>query len=367
MDKIKRFIDCYIPTETCNLRCHYCYITQRRRFNAKLASFTHTPEEIQQVFSIKRWGGPCLINMCAGGETLLSDQVLPIVKVLLEEGHYVMIVTNGTMTNRFEEIAKWPKELIKRLFIKFSYHFLEMKRLGWTERFFNNVQRIKEAGSSFTVEVTPSDELIPYIDELKKECIKYSGALCHLTIARDDRTKGIDILSDLSWDDYKRTWGVFKSPLFDFKSRIFQQRREEFCYAGAWSYYVNLGSGAVTQCSCGEKFWNIYDKTDKPIPEKPIGHSCSLPYCYNGHVYLALGNIPELFTPTYAEERNRICENGTEWLQPEMKAFMSTKLYETNSQYSVLKKTRIRFKQWAVRNGVRKLKVYKVYHAMRAK
>lgn len=363
MEKIKRFIDCYIPTETCNLRCHYCYITQKRKFNAKLATFSHTPEEIKQAFSIMRWGGPCLINMCAGGETLLSDQVLPIVKALLEEGHYVMIVTNGTISERFEEVIKWPKELLKKLFFKFSYHFLEMKRLGWTDRFFNNVQRIKEAGSSFTVEVTPSDELIPYIDELKKECIKHSGALCHLTIARDDRTKGIDILSNLSWDEYKRTWGAFDSSLFAFKSQIFQQRREEFCYAGAWSYYLNLESGALKQCYCGEIVWNIYENNNKPIPEKPIGYSCSLPYCYNGHAFLALGDIPGLSTPTYAEERNRVCVDGTEWLQPEMKAFMSTKLYDINSQYTVLKKTQIRFKQWAVRNGIRNMKVYRVYQA----
>lgn len=367
MDKIKRFIDCYIPTETCNLRCHYCYITQKRKFNAKLATFSHTPEEIKQAFSVKRWGGPCLINMCAGGETLLSDQILPVVKALLEEGHYVMIVTNGTISERFEEVIKWPKELLKKLFFKFSYHFLEMKRLGWTDRFFNNVQRIKETGSSFTVEVTPSDELIPYIDELKKECIKQAGALCHLTIARDDRTKGIDILSNLSWDEYKRTWGAFDSSLFDFKSQIFQQRRKEFCYAGAWSYYLNLESGALKQCYCGERIWNIYEKIDEPIPEKPIGYSCSLPYCYNGHAFLALGDIPELLTPTYAEERNRVCEDGTEWLQPEMKVFMSTKLYEVNNQYNVLKKTRIRFRQWAVKNGIRNMKIYRVYKAIRTK
>lgn len=365
MDKIKRFIDCYIPTETCNLRCHYCYITQKRRFNAKLASFTHTPEEIKQAFSMRRWGGPCLINMCAGGETLLSEELLPIVKVLLEEGHYVMIVTNGTMTNRFEEISEWPAHLLKKLFFKFSYHFLELKRMGWTEKFFDNVQRIKQAGGSFTIEVTPSDELIPYIEELKSNCIKYSGAISHFTIARDDRTQGIDVLSNLSWDEYIKTWGVFNSPLFDFKTQIFQKKRSEFCYAGAWSYYLNLESGDLRQCYCGEKIWNIYEKTDRPIPEKPIGRTCSLPYCYNGHAFLALGDIPELESPTYADERNRICEDGSEWLQPEMKSFMATKMYESNRQYSMLKKARIRFKQWTVQRGIRNTKVYKIYHTLR--
>lgn len=64
--KMKKFIDCYIPTETCNLRCHYCYITQQRKFENKVVSFTHDPQVIRKALSIKRLGGPCLINLCAG-------------------------------------------------------------------------------------------------------------------------------------------------------------------------------------------------------------------------------------------------------------------------------------------------------------
>ena len=90
MDKIKRFIDCYIPTETCNLRCHYCYIAQLGKFNVKLAKFSKTPETIRKALPKERLGGVCLLNMCAGGETLLSEDVLPVLKALLLEGNYVM-------------------------------------------------------------------------------------------------------------------------------------------------------------------------------------------------------------------------------------------------------------------------------------
>ena len=51
MDKIKRFIDCYIPTETCNLRCHYCYIAQKRKFNNKLAKFSYPKEYICEAWT----------------------------------------------------------------------------------------------------------------------------------------------------------------------------------------------------------------------------------------------------------------------------------------------------------------------------
>ena len=365
--KIKCFIDCYIPTETCNLRCHYCYITQKRKFDVRLASFSHTPTEIRRALSKERWGGPCLINLCAGGETLLSDEVLPIVKELLLEGHYIMIVTNGTVKKRFEEIAQWPTGLLSHLFFKFSYHFLELKRLGWIELFFENVLKMKEAGASFTVEITPTDELIPYIDEVKSTCIQHVGALCHVTVARDERTQGINVMTAYSWEEYRTIWSQFESVLFDFKTTIFSQKRNEFCYAGEWSFFLNLEEGTLVQCYCGEELGNIYKDIDIPISGKAIGYNCEFPHCFNGHAFLALGDIPELPAPTYTEERNRICEDGSEWLQPEMKAFMNTKLYECNEEYSTLKKAKIGFKQWAVRKGIRNTKIYKVYHKVLGK
>ena len=41
--QIKRFIDCYVSTETCNLRCKYCYIAQQRKYNNKLFKYPHSP------------------------------------------------------------------------------------------------------------------------------------------------------------------------------------------------------------------------------------------------------------------------------------------------------------------------------------
>ena len=366
-DKVKCFIDCYIPTETCNLRCHYCYITQKRKFNEKQAAFLHTPAEIRRALSIKRLGGPCLINFCAGGETLLSEKVLQIIEALLQEGHYVMIVTNGTVSKRFDEMSLWPKELLSHLFFKFSYHYLELKRRGWIERFFENVLKMKAAGASFTVEITPTDELMPFIEEVKSTCIQYVGALCHVTVARDERTQGIDVMTDHSWEEYKKIWSQFNSALFDFKTRIFSQKRKEFCYAGAWSYFLNIGTGSLVQCYRGEELANIYQNPEEPLPKKPIGYKCEFPHCVNGHAFLALGDIPELPAPTFAEERNRVCEDGTEWLQPEMKEVLSSRLYDTNRRYSIRKRAWIWFKNWAVERGIRETTIYKTYHRIRGR
>lgn len=343
MEKIKRFIDCYIPTEACNLRCHYCYITQRRKFNSKLVSFSHSPETIRAALSRKRLGGTALINLCAGGETLLAEDLLPIVRALIDEGHYVMIVTNGTLSLRFDQIAEWGREVLSHLFFKFSFHFLEMERLGMMDRFFANVQKMKDAGASFTVEITPSDELIPRIDDVKAVCMEKMGALCHVTIARDDRTSGIEILTAHDFETYKQIWGQFDSALFAYKSEIFYQKRKEFCYAGDWTTCLNLETGLLRQCYAGKALCNIYENIDAPIPFEAIGHACPMPHCYNGHAFLALGAIPEHKAPTYADLRNRICKDSSQWLRPEMKAFMDTRLDESNPTYSRFRRMKVRF------------------------
>lgn len=340
VERIKRFLDCYIPTETCNLRCHYCYVTQQRLFNNKLAQFNVSTEKIKNLFSKERFGGTCLINLCAGGETLLSEEVLPLARSLIEVGHYVMIVTNGTISKRFQEVVNWPDEVRRKLFFKFSFHYLEMVRLNMLDRFWQNVNTVKDNKISFTVEVTPSDELIPYIDKLKENCLENIGSLCHITIARDDKTKEINILSNYTKEQNRMIWSAFKSELYDFKYQIFNQPQTKFCYAGDWSVYINLGTGDITQCYCGKIIGNIFD-ADKLIEFRPVGTNCTLPHCYNGHAFLALGDIPEISTPSYAQLRNRVCSDGSEWLQPEMKSFMSTKLFESNEEYSKKKKRQI--------------------------
>lgn len=340
MDKIKRFIDIYVPVTTCTLRCPYCYVTTHRLFEGPLPQFDFSPEFLRKALSKKRLGGTCLLNFCAEGETLLTSKLIEYTKALLEEGHYVMIVTNGTLNKRFDEIAKFPSELTSHLFFKFSYHYLQLKERGLLDTFFNNICKVRDAGCSFTLEETPSDDAIPYRDEIIERAVKELGAVPHITIARDERVDGqLPILTELSREDYKKTWGdKYNSALFDYKITIFEQPRKEFCYAGDWSAYLNLQSGQMRQCYCANFSWNIYDDVTKPIPWFAIGHNCQQLHCYNGHSWISLGCIPEMKAPTYGELRNRVCVDGSEWLQPQMKAFMNTKLYESNEEYGLCKK-----------------------------
>lgn len=350
MYQIKKFLDCYIPVTTCNLQCSYCYVAQKGLFKAQIPQFEHNAKEIRQALSKKRLGGTCLINLCAGGETLFASETIEIIRELLEEGHFVMVVTNGLLTKRFVQIASFPLKLLKHLFFKFSFHYLELKRLDAFDTYFGNIERIKNAGCSFTVELTPCDEEIPFIEDIKRICNERLGGFCHVTIARSDidPEHKIPHLSNKSFEEYIKTWEVFDSKLFDFKKEIFYQHRDEFCYAGEWSAYIHLGNGNMTQCYCGKKLGNVFENIEKPLYFEAVGCACTQAHCYNGHVFLALGNIPEIKAPTYAELRNRKCADGTEWLQPEMKKMMESKLYETNKEYSFFRKKNMLLRQKAI-------------------
>lgn len=354
MDKIKKFIDCYVPTERCNLKCHYCYLSHLEGFKHKGVRIDKNPKFIRKALSKERLGGICMFNFCAGGETLLYREIIDVVKEILEEGHYVMIVTNGTLSNRFDEFANFSKDLLGRLFFKFSFHFLEFKRLNMIDTFFENVKKIEDYGASYTVEITPNDELIPYIEEIKKISIEKMNTLPHITVARKENGN-IPLLTKLSKEEYIKTWSVFDSELFNFKMKIFGEKRKEFCYAGYWSFVLNIASGDIKQCYRGLTFQNIYDDINEPIKTFPVGNCCTEPHCFNGHAFLSFGDIPDLDTPTFLALRNRKPEGRREWVIGPMNDFMKNKLIDENKEYTSLMKKKINLKN-KTKLGTRKIK-----------
>lgn len=327
MDNIKRFIDCFVPVTACNMSCPYCYVTQMNLARATIPEFEYSPVYIAKSLSRKRLG-VCALNLCGHGETLLPKEITGIINALLKEGHYVFVVTNGTINKRFDEIIKLPSWRLKRLFFKFSFHYLELLRLGLMNDFILNIEKVKKAGCSYSIEMTPYDELIPHIEEIKDFCMKNFGALCHVTVARDNAQKDLPILTELSRDDYFRTWSVFNSPLFEYKFSVFNVKQAKFCYGGELTSTLDLMTGNLKQCYLGEVIQNIYENPKEPIKWNPIGERCPESHCYNAHAFLTFGAVPELNreTPTYADMRNRICADGSEWLTPKMKAFMSQKI-----------------------------------------
>ena len=111
---------------------------------------------------------------------------------------------------------------------------------------------------------------------------------------------------------------------------------------------MNLYTGEAASCYGQGYKQNIFEDINKPIKFCPVGNHCTLPYCINGHAHLSLGVIPELDTPTYAEIRNRVREDGTQWFSDEAYEFFNSKLSETNREYTALEK-KLSNAEWYVR------------------
>jgi hypothetical protein len=336
---MKKILLFNIPMSVCNFRCHYCYIAQRDvHFQGRQPEMRYSPEQVAAALSLERVGGPAFMNFCAEGETLLTKDLDKYIYPLVKQGHYAEIVTNLSHNPMLDKILSWEKEVLARVEFKCSFHYLELKRLGLLERFARNVRAVWDAGASANIEITPSDELIPFLDELKAFSLEHFGALPHITIARNDRTPGIEYLTSLSMEEYDRVWSGFGSGFWQFKRELFGVRRKEFCYAGAWSLFIDLASGRCSQCYKGLELGNAFAHPERPLPSLPIGR-CRTAHCYNGHALLSMGLIPELDTPGYGDLRDRLCEaEGRHWLQPQLREFFNTKLKDSNPQLGACQK-----------------------------
>lgn len=361
MDKIKKLILFRIPMSICNFRCHYCYLSQRDvSFEGIQPEFRYTSEQVRYAMRKERIGGCAYMNFCADGETLLVKDIDLYVKTLIEEGHYAEIVSNMSINSTLDRILSWDHSLLSHLSFKASFHYLELRKKRLLDRFAENVKRAWKAGASVSIEVTPSDELIPYIDELKEFSMENFGALPHLTIARNDRTASIDYLTSLSMEEYDRTWSQFDSDFWRFKKSIFGVHQAGYCYAGAWSIYIDLTTGEAIPCYCGHKLYNVFVDPDKPIDCRPIG-KCPIAHCYNGHALLTLGTIPGATKIRYGDIRDRERVDGTHWLQPELKAFFNTKLEESNETITSGKKLEYKLEDmWRVTCSIPSRAVKKV-------
>lgn len=336
--KPKRLILCDFPNNKCNLRCEYCYLTQIPQDLRVGEKFKYSIEHIAKSLSAKRLGGPCIINMTGAGETMLQPQLVDLCRLLLEQGHFIELVTNFTVTNIVDQFMEFPTNLQEQMEFKISFHYSELKRLNWLNSFFENVDKVQKSNFSFALELMPNDSLVPEIDNIIGLCHEKVGAKCQVTVGRAEYKPSMSLLSDYDKGEFKKIWSKFDSTMFNFKMGLLDVKRKEFCYAGDWTLRVDLYSGEASPCYSQPFKQNIFDDPSKPINFVPVGCHCAMPYCINGHAHMCLGVIPEYKSPTYTEIRNRVRADGTEWFSPRCKKFFSYKLYESNEEYSSWKK-----------------------------
>ena len=333
--RIHKFIELLVHgTTACNFHCEYCYVWRKQEFENETVTSDYSPKELRNALSLERLGGPCHINACAHGETLLSKDIVALSYELLEEGHYLSIITNGTITTKIDEILQFPKELLDRMFFKLSFHYAELKRTKLLERFWQNVDKIRNSPCSYSIEITPCDSLIEEIENIKAEFQRHAGgAMPHITFTRDGNKEGLDLLSELSLEEYKNTWKIFNSDLFDLKCGLYKRKICENCYAGNWSYRINVVNGNLQSCYQQDLVGTIFDENQKVFPLLAVGHNCRLDYCFNNHAFLAWGDSPEITCANYVQVRDRVDCNGKHWIKEPYAAAMNQKLYDNNFAY----------------------------------
>ena len=59
-----------------------------------------------------------------------------------------------------------------KLNFSFCLHYIELKRRGWIEKFFDNFNYARQAGSSVVLQMNLCDEYVDYFDEIKSICLE---------------------------------------------------------------------------------------------------------------------------------------------------------------------------------------------------
>lgn len=327
---MRKYVGIHVAVNVCNLKCPYCYVGQTGEFKNN-PILSHYPKYIRLCLSQKRLGGQCLIVICGSGETLLSDKIIEVCHELLMEGHYLHIVTNGTITNKIRELIERAGNYVSHLFFKFSFHYGELLRRDMLEVFTHNVHFVEKAGASYTIELTTDDNLVTRIDEIIEYSMENLGALPHITIARDDTDYNRPIITKLSKKQYYESWSRFDSKLFDVKWQWFGKKVSN-CYAGADSLYIDLQSGSIRRCLNQPIVDNLFKDHQNVLQYNKVGEECTLSYCYNNHAYLTLGISPDIQIASFADVRDRIKNDGKHWLTKETRGFYQQKLYVNNSR-----------------------------------
>ena len=245
--------------------------------------------------------------------------------------------TSGTIGKRLKEIVEKAGEYVSHLHFAFSLHYLELKRLGLLNTFFDNVNMVRAAGASFMVQINLCDEYIPYLQEIEDICIERVGAKPQVAATRKEEKalQKIELLTEHTEAEYQKYGDEFDSPLFRFTMKNFNVKRKEFCYAGDWAGNLDLSNGRFRRCYSSYVFQDIFKNPDESIRFLAMGTHCGSPFCMNSSHFMSLGVIPEIETPSYAELRDRE-EAG--WYTEDMKEFLSGRLYDSNEKYGPIKK-----------------------------
>lgn len=301
MSAIERYVQGTIYTRGCNLNCSYCYL----KLQEKVQRGTHpgfSLSDIRKAMSKERWG-VCYIALAGDGETLIDRSTVDLCHVLSENGHYLNVINNGTMTEHLRYMNEiFTPEQKERTMLTFSLHYLELKRRSLLDTYFSNFRSMREAGFTVYPHMVLADDYLPVIDEIKQHCIEELGILPQIGIVRDERkNQGERIYSSFSREDYFRIADSFESPYFELQKKLYEENcAREYCYAGELGVLLNFTTGKMRQCVCNPETVQVFQNPSAPVPFHRVGNSCMSPWCFCSSLQI-FGMVPGKPYPTYSD------------------------------------------------------------------
>lgn len=280
---IKFFINARVHTRGCNLRCDYCYLWQHGHVNDKAnCVLRNSLDYVLKAFSPKRLGGICYINLAGDGETMLPEDIEELLLGLMDQGHYLTVFTNGTMSGKIKSLILKAKSrgISSHIHFNLSLHYLELERLGLKNKFTETAHFLKKEGISVSVSVILGKSYVPVIDDIKAYCDTELHIKPQIGRAFNEDDSG-NVAWSLTDEEYEnavaRFVGQTKAPQLD----NFHKKEKRFCYAGQWSLVLDLTTGVASQCvNNSDNIFNFYDSIDQ-LPELlPVGNCCKAVCCF---------------------------------------------------------------------------------------
>ncbi len=339
MENIAKMINGRIHTAGCTLSCDYCCLAQVEHKNDRETYALKYPlETVLKACSKERLGGTAFIQIIGDGETLLPKDAVPLIHGLLKEGHFVQVITNGTLGDRIRELVeKAEKDKLKdHLLISFSLHFLELEKRNLLESYAENVNYVKEQGVSFRVSIVCGDGYLEAADRIHKFCReKLEGITLNVGSTKEfDKTGNCTgIYSKYSKEVYyEKVRESFSSHNFEYISDLEEMDNHKFCYAGKWYFQLDFTTGMYSQCLMNEGFsHNFFEHLEEELETEPVGTGCRASFCWCGWAK-KLNLIPG--ECGYVEPEQFASEPENRFIAKDVFNAGFANLAETNRQYS---------------------------------
>lgn len=291
MEKIVKMINGTIHTLGCTLQCEYCYLAQRGYKNdGDVFALKYPLDKVLKACSKERLGGTCFIQIIGDGETLLPKDAGPLILGLLKEGHYVQVITNGTLTERIHDLIEGAEQegVADHLLMSFSLHFMELEKGNWLKIYADNINYVREKGVSFRISMVCSDADIEAEKRIHEYC---ENDLDGVALSIGSAKKYNEITGNIEglWSKYekeeyyKKVIDIFPSYNLEYIQDLDEIDNHKFCYAGSWYFQVDFTTGTYSQClQNAGPIHNFFENIEDELMLEPVGTRCKASWCWCG-------------------------------------------------------------------------------------